>query len=324
MGEQTPSMDSRSRVPAPRYVVISPVRDEAQYLERTIRSMLHQTVRPAQWILVNDGSSDETGQIIDRWASEQPWILGVHRSESSLHRLETANRTDKEVGGSGRDRGNRAQDAKEIKAFYEGFEKITARDWEFLVKLDGDISFVPEYFEKCFAEFDANPELGIGGGEICNLVDGEWKVEPNPRFHVRGATKIYRRACWEQMSGVPQSPGWDTVDEVKANMLGWKTRSFPELPVRHYRFTGAANGSWRNAVKNGMWSYISGYHPLYMLFRCIKQLFHAPYLTGSVGLLCGYVQGYVRRIPQIDDKDLIRYLRDQQLRRLSFRASIWT
>jgi len=284
-----------------RYVVVSPVRDEEQYLEETIRSMVKQTVRPMQWIIVNDGSTDRTAEIIDRWASEHSWIVAVQRN----------------------DRGRREPGSGVIEAFYEGYRTISALDWEYLIKLDGDLGFEHEYFEKCFAEFDADPALGIGGGVIYHDLNGELQVESNPRFHVRGANKIYKRPCWEQITGLLCAPGWDTIDEVKANMLGWSTRSFEHLKVIQYRLTGAANGAWRNSIKNGLGSYISGYHPLFMLLKSVKRIVERPCVVVSAGLLYGFVLGYLRRVPQIEDKNLILYLREQQLRRLRLSASIW-
>jgi biofilm PGA synthesis N-glycosyltransferase PgaC len=300
-----------------RYVVISPVRNEAEHLEQTIRSVVEQTVRPLRWLIVNDGSTDQTPEIIERWAARHPWIVPVHRTDLDRERHSGA------LQESKANRGKRARAAKEIEAFYAGYEQLTDRDWEFLVKLDGDLSFDPDYFERCFEEFATDATLGIAGGAICHLVDGELEVEPSPRFHVRGATKIYRRACWEQIGGVLSAAGWDTVDEVKSNMLGWSTRTLNGLNVLHYRFTGAANGAWDNAVKNGLWSYIAGYHSLFLLGRCARQFFKKPAVLGSVGLFFGYVSGWIEGVPQIEDKSVIRYLRDQQLRRLSLRTSVW-
>ena len=297
------------------YVVISPVRNEAQHLERTIHSVVQQSVLPVRWLIVDDDSTDETSAIIDRHARQHDWIVPVHR-------------TDVNSGGLARvqenkvSRGRRAREAKEIEAFYAGYEKLAESDWEYLVKLDGDLSFDPDYFEKCFAEFKIDPKLGIGGGTICHLVNGRLEAEVTPKFHVRGATKIYRRACWEQIGGVIRGASWDTLDEVKANMLGWSTRTFPQLKVAHLRVTGTANGAWQNAFKNGVWSYIAGYHPLYMLARCGRQAMQKPYLVGSAGLFYGYINAYVQGISRAE-KQMVRYVRSQQLRKLSFRPTIW-
>lgn len=294
----------------PKYVVITPVRDEAKYVENTIHSMTQQTVTPAQWILVDDGSTDATARIIDRHASLHSWITAVHRPNRS---------EDTQISS----RGTRAREAKEIKAFYAGLAKLAVTDWEYLAKIDGDVGFTADYFEKCFSEFGTDSHLGIGGGTICSLVDGEVKPEMTPRFHVRGATKIYRRACWESIGGVIRGAAWDTLDEVKANMLGWRTRSFANLEVVHYRFTGAANGAWNNAVKNGLWSYIAGYHPLFMLGRCAKRMFHHPYVIGACGLMWGFLAGYAQGVPQTKDKAVIEYLRQQQMNRALHRTTIW-
>jgi poly-beta-1,6-N-acetyl-D-glucosamine synthase len=285
----------------PSYIVITPARDEEAYLEKTILSVVQQTIRPTQWIIVDDGSRDRTGAIIDSYAAAYPWITPLHRS----------NRGFRQAGGG------------VINAFYDGYARMEASDWDFIVKLDADLSFAPDYFESCFAEFAKDSGLGIGGGGIYHQQDGELKLEPSPRFHVRGATKIYRRECWEGLGGLLQAPGWDTVDEVKANMLGWTTRSFPHLRLSHYRFTGAADGAWKDCVKNGRANYITGYHPVFMLFKCMRRLMTRPYLIGALGLFWGFLSGYAGRTPQVKDRDLIHYTRKQQMRRLLLQESIW-
>jgi glycosyltransferase involved in cell wall biosynthesis len=284
-----------------QYIIITPARDEADYLEQTILSVTQQSVLPRQWILVNDGSRDRTGEIMDHYARLHPWITVCHRN----------------------DRGFRNSAGGEIDAFYEGFSRIASGDWEFIIKLDGDLSFSPDYFEKCFAEFANDPKLGIGGGGIYHELNGQIVLEKNPIFHVRGATKIYRRECWDAIGGVMRITGWDTVDELKANMLGWKTRSFAELRVLHHRYTGAADGAWKNAIKDGRANYIVGYHPLFMMVKCAGRVIKYPWLVGSVGLMLGFLRGYWNRTPQVQDRDLIRYTRNQQMRRLFLLDSIW-
>jgi poly-beta-1,6-N-acetyl-D-glucosamine synthase len=284
-----------------KYLIITPARDEEEYLERTIRSVASQSVKPLQWIIVNDGSRDRTGAIIDHYAEVYPWITARHRP----------NRGFREAGGG------------VINTFYDGYAQIESSQWEFLVKLDADLSFPSDYFERCFAEFEKDPRLGIGGGGIYHEEAGELKLEQNPKFHVRGATKIYRRECWGDLGGLVRAPGWDTVDEVKANMLGWNTRSFLDLRVSHYRFTGAADGAWKDCIKNGKANYITGYHPIFMLFKCVRRLAKRPYFIGSVGLALGFINAYRKGIPQVQDLRLISYLRGQQLRRLFLLDSIW-
>ncbi len=139
------------------------------------------------------------------------------------------------------DRGFRQPGRGVIDSFFDGYHLIRNSDWHFLVKLDGDLTFTASYFEQCFKRFQLEPKLGIGGGTVCALVGGELEVEApgDPTFHVRGATKIYKRGCWEAIGGLLRAPGWDTVDEYKANMLGWHTWTFPEPKVWHHRTAGA-------------------------------------------------------------------------------------
>jgi glycosyltransferase involved in cell wall biosynthesis len=284
-----------------RYAVITPVRDEEEHLEETIASVSAQTMRPVEWVIVDDGSTDRTGEIIDRHAAQSPWIRAVHRP----------NRGFRKAGGG------------VMEAFYDGYNALTFNDWEFIVKLDGDLSFCPEYFEKCFEKFRERPSLGIGGGEIYHDLGGKLKLESNPKFHVRGATKIYRRACWEAIGGLWRAPGWDTIDEVKANMLGWNTGSFEDLRLVHHRLTGAADGLLRDRVKYGSVCFACGYHPLFVIARCLYRLARKPYIIGSFAMFFGFLKGYFTHMPRINDKQLIRYVRAQQLRRLFGLKTVW-
>lgn len=287
----------------PAYVVITPVRNEAAHIGRTIDSMVQQTILPQSWIIVDDGSTDQTPQLTDVASHTQPWIHVVHRP----------------------DRGFRKSGGGVIEAFYDGYSILNSASWEFLVKLDGDLSFDPNYFEQCLARFKCAPRLGIGGGTICLIENGRVKVDSvgDPPFHVRGATKIYRRACWEQIAPLVKAPGWDTIDEVKANMHGWSTRSFRDLELIQHKPTGSADGRWRDWLKNGQANYVTGYHPLFMLAKCVKRAFRKPPLLASTALWTGFCSGYLRRIPQVQDDRMIGYLRHQQLRRLLNQPSIY-
>lgn len=297
--------NSENSQPAPapmtKYVIITPARDEEKHIEQTILSVTNQTVLPTQWIIVNDGSSDSTGEIIDRYAASYPWITALHRS----------NRGYRQAGGG------------VVEAFNQGYAQIWSSDWSFVVKLDADLSFDPDYFERCFAEFQRHPQLGIAGGGIYHWENGSLKLEPGPAFHVRGATKIYKRECWDRLGGLVAAPGWDTIDEVKANMLGWSTRTLTSLKLSHHRFTGAADGVWKDSVKSGLANYVTGYHPLFMLSKCVRRLISKHHLVGSVGLGWGFVKGYLSHVPQVQDRALVAYTRSQQLRRLFFLESVW-
>jgi glycosyltransferase involved in cell wall biosynthesis len=284
-----------------KYAIITPARDEEAFIEKTMASVVSQTIRPVYWVIVNDGSRDRTGEIIDKFAAQYPWIISTHRS----------NRGFREAGGG------------VVATFYDGYAQLPSHDWDFLVKLDADLSFSSDYFERCLEEFAGDLKLGIGGGDIYHEEKGGLALERNPSFHVRGATKIYRKECWEALEGLIRAPGWDTIDELKANMLGWSTRTFPHLRLSHFRYTGSADGAWKDCIKNGRANYITGYHPIFMLLKCAARIAKKPYVKGSIGLLWGFVSGYLRRIPQVQDQRLIRYTRVQQMRRIMMLESIW-
>lgn len=285
-----------------RYVVITAVRNESAHIEKTLMSVMAQTVLPTRWIIVDDGSTDGSSEIVDAYAARASWISVVHKP----------------------DRGYRVPGGGVVEAFYAGYALLRDEEWDFIVKLDGDVSFASDYFERCFEIFAAVVELGIGGGTVCRLDCGRLRIDSigDPPFHVRGATKIYRRACWERISPLVMAPGWDTVDEVKANLYGWTTGTFRGLVVVQHKPTGAADGSWRDAYKNGRANYIAGYHPLFMLAKCVKRALHRPVLVQSLALFAGFFSGYVKAIPQADE-EVVRYLRKQQVRRLLLQSSLY-
>lgn len=284
-----------------RYVVVTPVRNEECYLSCTIESMLAQTVLPVQWVIVNDGSSDGTQEIIENAVRRHHWIHGVRRP----------------------DRGYRKWGAGIIEAFYEGYRALECTDWDYMSKLDGDLSFEPDYFERMFGKFADDPKLGIAGGVLYHNDGGRRVLETHPQFHVRGGVKIYRHQCWEDIDGLWVGPGSDTVDEVKANMLGWTTRSFFDVHMTHHRYTGASWGRWGGLVKDGKIDYVSGYHPLFLIAKAAVRLLRKPYFLNSVALLFGYVSAYIQREPRVNDANVIRYLRKQQLSRLFGGETIW-
>lgn len=294
---------AKQKTDSATYVIVTPIRDEAPYIGRTIASVLSQTTLPSRWIVVDDGSTDGTSEILDHAALRTEWITVVHR----------------------RNRGYRAAGSGVVDAFYAGYAAVDHDDWDFIVKLDGDLSFDADYFEKSFTMFEADAKLGIGGGTVCRLESGQLTVDSvgDPPFHVRGATKIYRRACWQHIAPLATAPGWDTIDEVKANLCGWRTRTFADLKLIQHKPTGAAEGNWRNWFKNGRANYVTGYHPVFMLAKCVKRARHKPLMLESMALIAGFCSGYLKRLPRGASDDAIRYLRKQQIRRLLLLPSIY-
>ncbi|MCI5133607.1 MAG: glycosyltransferase family 2 protein [Candidatus Electrothrix sp. AW2] len=293
-----------NNISSTKYVIITPVRDEEDRIEKTIQSVLAQTVQPAEWIIVNDGSTDNTERIIQKYQQQNYIIKLINKP----------------------DRGYRKSGTGVMEAFHEGYKRVQTKDWEYLVKLDADLSFDANYFSSCFDEFYNNPRLGIGGGVISSLVNNKLITEGlnDPKFHVRGATKIYRRQCWDEIGGLHKTTGWDTIDELKANMLHWQTYSFPHIHLTQLKETGTSDGVWKNWIKNGRANYIAGYHPLFMMFKVIKRCFQKPYGGISSALAIGYFSLLFKKAERVDDEALIRYVRQQQINRLLFKKSIWT
>lgn len=287
----------------PDYVVITPVRNEAQYLPLTIASMERQTHPPRWWVVVDDGSTDHTATLAEEAARRLPWMRVIKRG----------------------DRGFRLAGKGVVDAFYDGFRTVEHEGWSFVSKFDGDLSFDPDYFEKCLGKFAAEPRLGVGGGVCCFERDGQRHPEftGDPPFHVRGPTKIYRRECWEQIGGLLNVAGWDGIDELKANLHGWASRTFWDIPLTHHRPTGSADGTWKNQTKFGRANYIMGYHPLFMAAKIVKRALQPPYLVGAAGLGVGYASAWLRGMPQVADPELIRYVRSEQLKTLRGQPSLW-
>jgi poly-beta-1,6-N-acetyl-D-glucosamine synthase len=286
-----------------QYVVITPVRNEAAHVERTIESMSRQTILPAQWVIVDDGSSDATPAMLSAATTRYPWVTVVRRA----------------------DRGFRNSGGGVVEAFDAGYDSLRRDDWDFVVKLDGDLEFEPDYFEQCLRHFSHDLSLGIAGGTVYVRDDGKWRVDSpgDPPFHVRGATKIYRRACWQAIGPLVPYPGWDTIDEVRANMKGWSTRSLAGIMIYQQRATGAVDGNWQNWFKNGVANYVTGYHPLFMLAKCVRRFWGSPPVLPAFALWIGFCSGYINGLPRIDDASAIAYLRKEQLRRLFLRDSIY-
>jgi len=276
-----------------KYAVITPVRNEAEFIVRTLNSMACQTVKPREWVIVDDGSSDGTVEIVERFRSEYRWIRLVQRS----------------------DRGFRQRGQGVVAAFYAGYQELREGHFDVIVKLDGDVSFNLDYFERLFQILSAEPTLGITGGAVYEPAGKEWALK-SVRDHVRGPTKVYRRTCFEAIGGLVPSLGWDGLDEWKARALGWRVQTAMDVPLRHYRATGGATGSLKTRVELGYGAYSIGYHPLFMLARSIRHLVRRPYLVGGFTMMAAYVWAGLTRRARIADRELVRYVRRVQLSQL--------
>jgi len=282
-----------------KYAIVTPVKDEERYFERTAQSVLAQELRPCKWAIINDGSRDRTGAIIERLAATHDWIIPIHNAPCA-HR---------KPGGEG--------------VLSQGLRHLHLEDYHFLVRMDGDLSFQPSYFAKLFTECETDLKLGIASG-VCYVPEGEGFVEEkHPRFHTRGPLKTYRLQCFLDIGGLESDLGWDTIDEIRANMLGWRTKSFSHLRIIHLRRTQTANGVLKGTRNLGRASYYTGYHPVYAILRGIAKMVEEPYVMAGLALLAGYFEGYLKNSPRVDDPALISYLRRQQINRILGRKTIW-
>lgn len=284
-----------------KYLVVSPVRNESDYIERTLKSMISQQIKPHQWIIVDDGSTDDTREIAERYAAEHDWITVMGRLDRGYH----------EPG-----RGV-------IQAFYDGYEARGFDDFDYVVKLDADLTFESDYFSGLFEKFAANPKLGLASGVCWIERNGQLQEEKHPSFHTRGPATVYKRACWDQIGGLVKHLGWDTIDEIKAWHRGWESRSFAEIKIIHHRITGLNSGVWGWQTKLGRSDYYCGYHPLFIIAKSAGRFFRRPYFRGSLGILWGYFSQWFTRAELLDDPAIVRFIRHEQIKKLTFRKSLW-
>lgn len=281
------------------YIAITPARDEERHLPRLIVSMVTQTRKPGRWIIVDDGSADSTGAIIDRAALHHPWIE-PHHLPRNRPRL---------PGGESVIMSFLPRDA------WEGYDAI--------LRLDADLSFKPRLAELLLAELEADPRLGIAGPTLYEMRRSRWREVRAPAFHTRGAAKMYTTACFAAIGGLVAELGWDTIDEARAMMLGFNTRGFRHIRAYHHRPQGAAGGLWRSRKAAGLAAYNAGYSPLFLAARASLMAFKWPPVVGGAALLAGYLESSVRRAPRPVSRAVVRFVRRQQVRRLLLMDSVW-
>jgi biofilm PGA synthesis N-glycosyltransferase PgaC len=282
-----------------KYIAITPARDEESFLPEMIASMVAQALHPARWIIIDDGSEDRTAEIIDEAARQYSWIEPKHLP-----------------------RGRRREPGGES-VIMRFLPKAIWHDADYIVRFDSDLLFEGDYIERLLAEFGRDPMLGIVSGCLIEPVGGEWQLNQIPSFHTRGPSKIYSRACFEAIAPLESGLGWDTIDEVKAMMHGFRTRNFRNITAYHRRTTQSAQGVTHGRYVQGTTAYYVGYSPLFAIARAARMMFTPPFITGAAAFLGGFCSGYLYGQPQFGDPQLIKFIREQQIRRLTFRESVW-
>jgi len=275
------------------YVIISPVKNEAQYLQDTIRSVCEQIQRPREWIIVDDGSSDRTAEIVSENARHHPWIKLVMKK---------------------RIKGDRTIGAPVIEAFYVGYQSISYKTFDFIVKLDGDLLLPRDYF-KCVAEaFEKNDRLGLCGGFCVNQIGGKIVREKSAEYHIRGAFKSIRRSCWIEIGGFDRVLGWDGLDEMKALFKGWKTRVI-ESPVIHLRPTSSAYRQTKMAYRYGQASFQNGSNALLLVMRAVSRLKKRPLFIYSFLFVIGYLAAAIGNLEKKVNPELAHFINRFHFRR---------
>jgi glycosyltransferase involved in cell wall biosynthesis len=278
------------------YAVITPARNEAENLARLAACLQRQTVLARRWVIVDNGSTDDTPELARRLAAECPWItfLQIPGERSPV------------------------RGAPVVRAFHAGLEALE-EPVGVVVKLDADVSFVDDFFAQVLAAFGTDPSLGITGGVCLEQDDrGAWVPDHVTRDHVRGATKAYRYACLKAVLPLEERMGWDGIDELKAQVRGWRTRTLPDLCFCHHRVIGTREPTWSKWAIQGDMAHFMGYRPYYVVARSLYRALQAP---SAVAMLWGYAQAAVTRRPRCSDAAAIAQLRRQQsIRSLPARA----
>lgn len=288
--------NGQSNGKGPVYIVITPAFNEENHIEATIDSMISQTAQPQTWVIVDDGSSDKTWEITNSATISHSWIKGCRRPKET----------------------NRGNDgllvASEAAAFLDGLRMAleVCPKPDFVVKLDADLKFGPEYFMVLFNEFSTNSKLGITGGVIYEYKGSGLVREKASSAHVRGATKIYRYACYEDIGGVRSLFGWDVIDEMLARASGWHVKSFDHVHLIHLRRTASRGGRFAGWARNGYMAYYIGMSPLRMLLRVFCRLFVAGDIVQSLGLAYGYFRNYFRRTKRLPDPAIRKLVHQHQ------------
>ncbi len=280
-----------------RYVLISPCRNEAEYMRQTLDTVVAQTVRPALWVIVDDGSTDDTPRILADYQLRHDWIQVVTR----------------------KDRGRRAVGPGVIEAFYEGYASINPDDFDYLCKLDLDLSLPPRYFEILIQRMEANRLIATCSGKAYVREDGNLVNENHGDETSLGMTKFYRVSCFKGIGGFVREVMWDGIDCHRCRMMGWVACSWdePELRFVHLRPMGSSQtGILTGRMRHGFGQYFMGTGFLYMFASAVFRIADKPAVIGSGAMLWGWIKSALQRQPRYGDEVFRRFLRQYQWRSL--------
>ena len=279
------------------YVLISPCRNEADYMRRTLDSVVAQTLTPTLWVIVDDGSTDETPQILADYAAQHDWIRVVQKP----------------------DRGHRAVGPGVVEAFYVGYNSIDPSQFTYSCKLDLDLDLPPRYFETLIEKMEADPRLGTCSGKPYVRQGGQLVSERRGDEMSVGMTKFYRQSCFEDIGGYVHEVMWDAIDCHKARQLGWIAVSWNDQDLRfeHLRPMGSSQKSvFTGRRRHGFGQYYMGSDPAYFVATGLYRMAHPPYVLGGLATIQGYLGAWLRREKQHGDAELRAFIRAYQRRAL--------
>jgi len=279
------------------YVLITPARNEQDFIEKTIQSMIGQTALPAKWVIVNDGSTDDTSRIVRSYLADHPW----------MELVDLPARKDRNF-------------AAKVHAFNEGLKRVQDLKFELIGNLDADISFGPDHFEFLVSKFMENPALGVAGTAYTQ--EGGWDSTQDSfegEASVHGACQVFRKQCFLEIGGYcpNRAGGIDWIAVTTARMKGWETRNYPDRRYHNYRTMGTAEkGHMGAAFDYGKKDYFLGGSPVWELFRVAYRMTKRPVLLGGFALLLGYCVAAVRRVQRPVSRELMQFHRREQMKKL--------
>ncbi len=282
--------------PTSTYALITPARNEAQYIELTIKSVVSQSVRPLKWVIVSDGSTDGTDDIVRRDIASYPWI----------ELLRMPDRSERNFAGK-------------VLAFNAGYAKIKHLQFDAIGSVDADASFDEEYFAFLLQKLGADVRLGLIGTAFKETAQETYDYRFVSIEHVTGICQLFRRECFEDIGGYVAVKGGaiDRIANIAARMKGWKTRTFTEKVYLHHRQMGTAQQSALKArFKDGVKDYSVGSHPIWELFRTVYQMSRRPFFIGGLAVLLGYVWSCVHNLKRPISQEMVKFHRREQMRRL--------
>jgi glycosyltransferase involved in cell wall biosynthesis len=278
-----------------QYVLITPVKNEEATIGITIDSVVRQTVLPTEWIIVSDGSTDQTDAIVQVASRKHHWIRLLPLPKRETRSFSAV-----------------------VHATEKGIKTLNTAEYQYLGLLDADVRFAANYFDELIQRFENDPKLGLAGGIVID-VDTPKNEKPRNTQDVPGAVQFFRRACFDSLGGLVAIPegGWDALTCARARMRGYKTRLIPELSVDHLKPRNISEGgAFRRKYQLGIRDYALGYHPLFELVKCAGRIAEPPFLVAAAARFAGYWGAAMKKHPRLIPADLLAFVREEQMLRL--------